>query len=239
MVVVTPAFKDHLIKHWNVPPEKISVVQNGVETDLFKPRVPDARLRQEWDADGKFIVCYIGTMGWAHGLETLVAAAEQLRNSQVVFVLVGEGADKARILDLIATKGLTNVRIVNPQPREKIPAYIASADACLVLLKKTDIFKTVIPTKMLEFMACGRAVILGVEGQAREIIEEAGAGIAVAPEDAEQLAKAILTLAGDPQQREVLGARGREHILRYFSRETTASEYIGVLQRILAGSGST
>ena len=124
-------------------------------------------------------------MGMAHGLDTLVHAAESLQKIAIhiiAFLLVGEGADKERIRKLSEERGLRKSAFVDQQPRERIPAFIAASDACLVLLKKTELFKTVIPTKMLEFMACARPVIFGVEGQAREILDEAQAGMAIEPE---------------------------------------------------------
>jgi colanic acid biosynthesis glycosyl transferase WcaI len=237
-VVVTLAFKEHLIRHWRIPPEKISVVENGVETDLFNAKAETASencLRKDLGAEDKFLVSYIGTMGNAHGLETLVAAAEQLQNSApgILFLLVGDGAEKEQLAALIRTRGLTNVRFVAEQPREKIPSYIAASDACVVLLKKNEIFKTVIPSKMLEFMSCGRPVILAVDGQARKILEEAQAGIYVEPENFSALANAILRLEADPVLRETLGRNGRRHILQNFSRRQTALTYLEILNRLL------
>ena len=237
IVVVTPAFKDHLMRLWHVPEEKISIVENGVETDLFSPAPPQANhaLRQELAAEGKFLVGYIGTMGMAHGLETLLDAAQQLQqqNSNVHFLLVGEGAEKKRIKTLAHSRGLSNLRFLDQQPREKIPAFISASDACLVLLKKTDVFKTVIPTKMLEFMSCSRPVILGVDGQARQIVEEAGAGIVIEPENADALVRAIQQLSANPELGTALGQKGREYILRSFSRAHTAEKYIEVLKKLL------
>jgi len=236
VVVVTSAFKDHLVEHWRVLPEKISVVENGVETDLFAPQPVDANLslRQQLEAEGKFLVCYVGTMGMAHGLETLLDAADQLRQEKpnVLFLLVGEGAEKERIKAIAQSRGLSNVRFLDQQPRERIPAIISASDAGLVLLKKTDVFKTVIPTKMLEFMSCARPVILGVEGQAQKIVEEAGAGIVIEPENSSALAHAIKRLAGDLSLGETLGKNGREYIVRRFSRKQTAEDYIQVLQEL-------
>ena len=237
IVVVTPAFKEHLMRVWRVPPEKMSVVENGVETGLFAPGSPvaDAALRHELGADGKFLVCYIGTMGMAHGLETLLDAAAQLQrqNSNAQFLLVGEGAEKERIKTTAQSRGLANVRFLDQQPRENIPAFISASDACLVLLKKTDVFKTVIPTKMLEFMSCARPVILGVEGQARQIIEDAGAGIVIEPENSEALVTAISRLSADRELGTALGQKGREHILQHFSRGNTAEKYLEILQRMI------
>jgi colanic acid biosynthesis glycosyl transferase WcaI len=237
IVVVTPAFKDHLIQHWNVPAEKISVVENGVEADLFAPSSPEDRvsLRRELKAEDKFLVCYIGTMGMAHGLETLLDSADQLReqNPNVLFLLIGEGAEKEKMQTLAESRGLRNVRFLGQQPRETIPAFISASDACLVLLKKTEIFKTVIPTKMLEFMACARPVILGVDGQARKILEEAGAGVSIEPGNSVALTAAIQRLAADGELGRAMGNNGREFIVRHSSRRQTAQKYIEVLQKVL------
>ena len=237
IVVVTPAFRDYLVERMGIEREKISIVENGVETDLFRPNRPDAHMRKQLAAEGKFVVSYIGTMGMAHGLETLVEAAAQLQASapQVLFLLVGEGADKERIIAMARARGLTNLRFVDQQPREKIPAYICASDACLVLLKRSEVFKTVIPTKMLEFMACARPVILGVDGQSRKIIEQARAGIFVEPENSADLARTIMHLAGNADLRVALGRNGRQHIVQHLSRQRTAQAYIEVLERLVSG----
>ena len=234
IAVVTPAFEDYLVEHWHVRREKISVIENGVETQLFAPN-PATELRRELGVEGKFVASYIGTMGMAHGLETIIAAASQLQNTnrEIVFLMLGEGADKDRILALALARGLRNIRFVDQQAREKIPAYICSSDVCLVLLKKTDLFKTVIPTKMLEFMSCARPVILGVDGQARMILEEAGGGLAIEPENSEALMNAIRHLATNREMARQLGRNGREHIVRNFSRRKTAEKYIRVLEQLL------
>jgi len=235
LVVVTPAFKKYLVAHWRVPADKIFVVENGVETSLFSRLTPNIAIRRELDAEEKFVASYIGTMGNAHGLETVLEAAALVRDRapKILFLLVGEGAEKARIISLARSRGLSNVRFVDQQPREKIPAYIAASDVCLVLLKKSDLFKTVLPTKMLEFMACARPVILGVDGHARKVMEQANAGIFIPPEDSVRLAEAVMRLAANPALRESLGRNGRQHVLHYFSRQQTAKVYLDVLQDLL------
>jgi colanic acid biosynthesis glycosyl transferase WcaI len=234
VVVVTPAFEDYLVEHWHVSREKIVVIENGVETQVFAPDTGTA-LRTELGLQGKFVVSYIGTMGMAHGLDTIIEAAEQLQlsNSEISFLVVGEGAEKERIVELARQRGLSNLRFVDQQPREKIPAYICASDACLVLLKKADLFKTVIPSKMLEFMSCARPVILGVEGQAQIILEEARGGMMIEPENSEALANAIRYLAATPEIAQRLGKNGREYIVRNFSRRQTAEKYIRTLEGLL------
>ena len=236
IVVVTPAFVDHLVRHWSVPAEKISVVENAVESDAFSPR--DARsLRRSLGIDDRLVIAYVGTMGMAHGLDTVVEAAAELQSKrpEALFLMVGEGADKERVIQAAERRGLRNIRWLPQQPREKMPEIISAADACLVLLKKTELFKTVIPTKMLEFMSCARSVILGVDGQAREILDQAGAGIYVEPENASAVVRAICQLGDAPQLRYSLGVKGRSYVVERLSRQKTAANYIRILESLLRG----
>ena len=232
IVVVAPAFKEHLMRRWRVAADRIYVVENGVETDVFRDDPAAVELRERLDLENRFLICYIGTIGNAHGLETLIAAAENLQAAlpSAMFLLVGEGAEKENIVHLAAQRGLTNVRFLDQQPREQIPAYVSAADLCLVMLKRNELFKMVIPTKLLEYMACGRPVIVAVDGQARAIVEEAGAGIYVEPENSQALAGAIRRLFGDPDRAKQMGDRGRQYILERFSRKKTAQNYIAVLK---------
>jgi colanic acid biosynthesis glycosyl transferase WcaI len=235
IAVVTPAFKDYLVRNMNVVPGRIFIVQNGVETDVFDPGRAELNLKSKMGLEGKFVVSYIGTMGMAHGLDKVLDAATELQRThpQIVFLFVGEGSDKERIISIATFRKLSNVRFIDEQPRERIPDYIHASDACLVLLRKSEIFKTVIPTKMLEFMSCARPVILGVDGQARKIIEEAHAGIFIQPENVNDLTEAVVRLASDPELRDSLGRSGRQHILQHFSRAQTARTYIQVLETLL------
>jgi len=129
-----------------------------------------------------------------------------------------------------------NVEIQTQQPRSKVPALIWDSDVCLVLLKKSEVFKTVIPTKMLEFMACGRPVVLGVEGQALEIVNEAGAGIGIPPDDAEALSSAVLQLKNDVSLCETYGKNGATYIRERMSLKSTALDYEHVMFVVLGRS---
>jgi len=235
IVVVTPAFKKYLIEHYNVTPEKISIVMNGVDPEVFTPDGETGSAVEELQLAGKFVVSFVGVLGNAHGLSTVVHAAARLQETRpdVLFLLVGEGADKSNVQALAAQMGVRNLLVIGQQPRNKIPALIRASSACMVLLKKSDVFKTVIPTKMLEFMACGRPVILGVEGQARELVEDADCGVCVPPEDSASLAGAIEQLHGDAELRKRLGENGRNYVVTHFSREQTARDYIALLQRMV------
>ncbi len=235
IVVVTPSFRDHLARDWNVDPEKIAIVQNGVETALFSPQGRGGEIRAQLGIQGKFVVSYIGTLGLAHGLDALITAAERLQAvaPEVLFMLVGEGADRQRILSLARSKNLMNLIFVPQQPREGIPAYISASDACVVMLKDKEVFETVIPTKMLEFMSCARPVILAVRGQAKRVLEAASGGICIEPDNPQALCSAILRLRQQPALCEEMGRAGRSYIIRELSRERTAQEYLAVLRRVL------
>jgi glycosyltransferase involved in cell wall biosynthesis len=234
IVVVTPAFKKYLIEHYNVAPEKISIVMNGVDPDLFTPSGETDSVVEEFQLGGRFVASFIGVLGNAHGLSTVAYAAARLQETrpEVLLLLVGEGADKFTVQRLREAMGLKNLLIIGQQPRGKIPALIRASSACMVLLKKSEVFKTVIPSKMLEFMACGRPVILGVEGQARELVETADCGVCVPPEDSASLAGAIEQLYSNGDLRKRLGRNGRNYVVNYLSREQTARDYIAVLQRV-------
>jgi glycosyltransferase involved in cell wall biosynthesis len=184
------------------------------------------------------VAAYVGTVGYAHGLGTILEAATRLRDvgAEVTFLIVGDGADRKMLEERAADEGLSNVTFLGQRPRKEIPDMIAATDACLVLLKKTDAFKQVIPTKMLEFMAAGRPVILGVDGQAREILTSAGGGIYIEPENVGQLIDALSELRANPDRGISLGRAGRRYILETLSRSKTAQDYLEVLNKVISGT---
>ena len=171
----------------------------------------------------------------AHGLETLVEAARLLHSSrpEIVFFVVGEGAEKQRIIAQANSLGLSNLRFSDQQPRELIAHYINASDAALVLLKKSDVFKTVIPTKMLEFMSCARPLLVGVEGEAKKLVEEAQAGICFEPGDPHALANAVLQMLTTPSMRDGYGRNGRRFIIKHLARAQTASDYLVLLEQLV------
>jgi colanic acid biosynthesis glycosyl transferase WcaI len=235
VVVVTPAFKQFLAEKYQVPIDKISIIPNGVETAHFSPEMKDEFLHRRLGIKSEFTVCYIGTLGMAHGLETLIEAARRLQatHPQITFLIVGEGSEKQHLMNLANSLRLKNVRFVDQQPRELVPQFVNASDAAAVLLKKSEVFKTVIPTKMLEFMSCARPLIAGVEGQAQELLQDAHAGICFEPGNVLALVDAILTLFSQPSLRESCGRNGRRYIIQNLSRKQTAFDYVNVLQNVL------
>ncbi len=227
VVTITEAQRAAIVAE-GVAKAQVSVIPNGVDALFFE----EAAARR---TDGKFIVTYIGTLGMAHRLETLLEAAHLLRGEKrVEFRIVGEGARREALESRAKAMGLTNVTFAGERPREEVPRWIAESDACAVLLRRTDVFLTVVPSKMLEIMAGGRPIILGVEGEARALLERARAGIGIAPESAEQLAAAIRRLRDDAALAAQLGENGRAFVRQEFRRETLAARYLELLERVRA-----
>ena len=127
---------------------------------------------------------------------------------------------------------LKNIVFTGKQPKSRIPDFLQASDAALVVLRRKEIFKTVIPTKMLESMAMAKPIILGVEGEAKRIIEEAGAGVPVTPENPSELATAIRKLKEDPALCVSLGEKGREYVKRLYDRDKLAADYSSILEQV-------
>ena len=172
----------------------------------------------------------------AHGLETVLQAAERLRDRRdIVFLLMGAGAERGQLYKLAEGLRLPNARLLEKQSRERISAFLAAADACLVPLRNQEVFKSAIPSKMFEAMAAGKPVILGVEGEAKEILLASQAGLAVRPEDPEAMVAAIITLRNDPSLCHVLGRNGRHSVMEKYLRRTEAAKYLNLLGELCAG----
>jgi glycosyltransferase involved in cell wall biosynthesis len=184
--------------------------------------------------DDEVLACYVGTIGMAHGLGTVLDAAGRLHEEspKVQILIVGDGAELGNLRSIAASRGLANVRFTGLVPRERVPGILAAADLALVTLKAAPVFKTVLPSKMFEAMAARRTIVLGVDGEARAVLERAGAGVAFPPGDAAALAATIARLAADPAGRRAMGESGRVFVEREFTRSVWARRYIDVLGEI-------
>lgn len=234
IVPVTDAFAAYM-RDRGVPAEKIVVIKNGVELGLFQRSTSGEAMRERLGLNGKTVAAYFGTHGMAHHLETVLEAAQlTVDDPRIVYVLVGDGAERARLLAMKDKLGLTNVLMLDQQPKEAMPELWAMADISLVLLRKTDLFKTVIPSKIFEAMGMATPIILGVEGESRELVVAAGAGLTIEPENVAELAAAVQRLADHPDEAKVLGQQGYDYVCAHFDRRVLATRYIDVLRAALA-----
>jgi glycosyltransferase involved in cell wall biosynthesis len=229
IVSVTKSFSHHIATR-GVAPERISVLTNGADLSQFKPLCKENEIRTRLNLEGRFVASYIGTHGMAHGLDTVLGAAKLLRAERnIVFLLVGGGAERERLLARRDEMGLENVIMLPQQPKDQMPLILAASDACMVLLKKRDLFKTVIPSKIFEAMAMERPIILGVEGESREIIEQGGCGLCIEPENELDLAESVLRLSRDPGLGRQMGLNGGRFVRERFDRDALAKRYLEVI----------
>jgi len=234
IVTVGEGYRDEL-RRKGVPAEKITVIANGVDQDIFQPRSADPDLRARWGLNGQFICAYVGTIGMASGLDVVLRAACELTargRSDLHFLIVGDGAVRADLEGEAVRLGLRNVTFTGRLDKALIPPLLASIDAGLVHLKKRDLFTTVMPSKIFETAAMAKPIILGVEGHAADLVRRAGCGICIEPENATQLIAALEQLANAPALSADLGRAGRDYFVRCFDRGALAAEYLELIRRI-------
>jgi glycosyltransferase involved in cell wall biosynthesis len=232
IVSVTNSFRTVLSGN-GIPANKIAVVRNGADLSAFTPAPKAPELIARHKLEGKFVAAYIGTIGMAHGLGTILEAAERMKsNPSIAFVLVGDGAERARLEQ--QASGLTNVTFVGPVDKDTVLDYWRLADAALVLLRDRPVFRHVLPSKMFEAMATERPIVLGVRGESAELLERAQAGIAIPPESAEALEKALLDLAADPAKAGQMGRNGRLFVEAELDRDKLAAQMLEELKSVAA-----
>ena len=233
IVVVTRSFKQNLISR-GVPADKIEVITNGVDEEVYKPQSKNQSLLEKYGLQDKFIVTYIGAHGISHALDKVVLAAEQLREqTDIQFVFVGEGAEKEKLISMAREKGLNNILFIGAQPKKDMPDYYNMSDVSVVTLKNIPLFRSFIPSKIFELMGCGVPIIAGLEGEAADILKESGAAVIVPPEAADAISRAVMDLKSNEVLRNRMEKNGPEFVKKYYSRAILADKYIRVMQKNL------
>jgi len=209
------------------PDDRVRVIPNFVDTEWIRPRDPGrpSRYRQEHDLEGRQVVMYAGNVGLSQSLELMVAAARELVDrSDVVFVINGGGSGRAELEQLAA--GLPNLRFVDFQPKERLPEVLAAADIHVVPLKR-GLAHSSVPSKTYSILAAGRPMVASVdEGtEVARVVERAGAGIAVPPEDPQAFVAAITKLVDAPDMAAQMGRSGRALVERWASPAAVALQY--------------
>lgn len=236
IVTVTESFKETIVAERGIYPGKIEVIENAVDTDFFKPGPPAGHVLGTPRLKGKFIVSYIGTIGYTHGAEIVIKAAEALKKTvpDLVFLFVGDGSDKERLSQIATQKGLINVIFVGKQPKDKIPDYINSSDVSLVLSTNEPLLRKTIFAKIFEPMACGKPLIAGAPGETENIvINRARAGVGFEPEDVDGFIEAVMRLYKNPELRRELGRNGRCFVVDEFSRSKKATDYLNTIKALI------
>lgn len=240
VVTVTAAFKENLVRR-GINANKIHVVTNGADLSLFYPRQKDTALGNTLGLSDKFVAGYVGTHGLAHGLETLLDTARQLReagNDDIRLLLLGDGAAKAGLVARAAEMKLDNIVFLDTVPKAEVVRYWSILDVAIIHLRKTDLFTTVIPSKLFECMAMGIPVLHGVRGESAAIVEQEAVGIPFEPENAVELRDRLLALAADPASVQNYAANGAT-AARRFDRTHLARRMLEIIvDQVAASMGS-
>jgi hypothetical protein len=226
IVPVTQAFERKLVAR-GIDAGKIAVVTNGVVSEEFSRAASEVPWRPE--TGRAFRVGYLGTHGLAHGLDLVLRTAALMESNEVEFTLVGDGADKARLVERARAASLPNVVFRDPVGRHEIPDVLAEFDACLVPLRDAETFRSVIPSKIFEAAAARRPILLGVRGQSEEIVREFGAGLPFVPEREDALVAAIRRMRDEPGLYESLQA-GCERLAGAYDRTALARKMLSLLE---------
>ncbi|QMV41713.1 glycosyltransferase family 4 protein [Cohnella cholangitidis] len=234
VVVVTQSFKKQLCER-GVQEAKIEVITNGVDTDIFnKESLPASNeLRSEYGWGDRKILLYAGAHGISQGLSTLVEVALRMRdNNDLLFVFVGEGAEKPKVLDLASKYQLTNIQFISSQSKDRIPLFYSEAYLSFVPLRNLPLFDAYIPSKMFEILGSGCPIVGSISGEAEEILRSSRGAILAEPENVDQIEQAVKKLTNDSVLREQLSKEGYEFVKRNFSRAALANKYLDVLTGI-------
>lgn len=229
IVSVTDSFV-RVITNRGIDGGKFAVVKNGANMELFRPRDKDQVLLASLGLEGKFVVGYIGTHGMAHKLDFIVRCACTVADPAVHFLFIGDGAEKRGVVALAGSLGCRNVTFLDSVSKDRIADYLAITDVALVPLRKTDLFTTVIPSKIFENASMQKPILLGVDGEARALVEEYGAGLFFEPENEDDFLQKLDLLLRD---REVYGRcqAGGARLAQDFDRRKLALEMLGHLTR--------
>jgi glycosyltransferase involved in cell wall biosynthesis len=230
IVTVGEGYRRGIHARYGIPEEKMAVVRNGIDTSLFVPGPRDNEVRRAHGWGDRFVVMYVGTHGMAHALHLVLEAARELRDEpDKLFVFVGEGAEKDNLKRQAAGWPLANVQFIDQQPKARVPLFYAACDLGLVTLRDTPLFQEVLPSKLFEYLGMERPVLLNVGGDARQVVEDAGAGEYVPAGNVPALVDAVRRLAGHRDRLAAMGRSGRQFVLEHYDRRALAERYLEIL----------
>lgn len=231
VVAVTDAFKTNLINR-GIDANKIEVVTNGSNMELFSPREKNQELLKSLNLENKFVIGYIGTHGMAHSLDFIVNSISKIKDEDIHFLFIGDGAMKQKVLEIAKYLNIKNATFLNPIKKDDVPDYLNICDVSLAPLKKEDNFKTVIPSKIFEASAMLKPTLLGVEGQAQEIIETHNAGLCFEPENEKDFIEKVQILKNN-REKYIELQKGCEELAITYDRKRLAQKMLEIIKNMV------
>jgi glycosyltransferase involved in cell wall biosynthesis len=233
VTAVTEGIRESLLNSKSIPRKKVLFLPNGVDTRLFRPSPSDEALKKKLGLAGKKVILYAGNHGYAGAVEQILYAAQTLHyENSFHFLFLGEGPEKPKLIELAAKLGLTNVTFHNEVPLSEVPTFVGISDLGIVTLRKSQVMAGARPAKAFVMMAGGKPIVMAAEGEAARLIQTAGAGIVVPPENPELLATAICTVLQNPEVASQMGAAGRKFVVSNFQWSFLVRNWIAQLSNI-------
>lgn len=223
----THAFKRNLVER-GIDPDKIKVVTNGSNLDHYVPQPKNRELMAKLGINGEFVVGYIGTIGLAHRLDFIVEAIRKIDDPSFFFLFIGDGARKDEVKEQARKLKLGNVLFLDSVPKHRVPAYLSLIDAALIPLRRSEVFKQVIPSKIFESAAMQKPILLGVDGEARELVSSYGAGMCFTPEDEPDFIDKLRSLKNNRALYEEM-KQGCARLAKDYDRKRLAGEMFTIL----------
>ena len=241
VIALSPGMADGVVGAGK-PPERVAMIPNASDLELFSPEVDGSEWRRRLDAGERFVCTYFGTMGEANDLRPVLEAARLLRrrgDDRVLFVLHGRGKRRAELERAAARDGLDNVRFSDAVgDKAEVARLAAASDACMTLYANVPVLYTCSPNKLFDTFAAGRPAIVNTPGWLRQLVEENDAGVYVRPDDPLELADAVARLSADPEAVERMGRNARRLAEERFSRSDLAGRALSVLERAAGAEGA-
>ena len=232
---LTPAFRQNLIEVKKVPANKVVMIPNAADFSMSEELLHTfevASFRQDKGWTDKFVVTYVGAHGVANHLIQLIEAAELLRHTNALVVLIGEGMQKPMLKTEVARRKLTNVQFVDAVPKREVFKYILASDMGASVLKKADTFKTIYSNKTFDYMSCQKPILMVIDGVSRQLVEEARCGVYAEPENAADIASKIQLYMSYNGQLQKEGMNGYAYARSYFDRTYLAKTYTAELAKV-------
>ncbi|MGF1924171.1 MAG: glycosyltransferase family 4 protein [Bacteroidia bacterium] len=231
--VLTPAFKKTLIEEKGVTPEKIIFIPNAADfslSDYLVDTFDTSAFRKVHKWEKKFVITYVGAHGVANHLDQILETADLLRDTNVLFVLIGQGMQKQQLINLAQSMKLDNVIFLDPVPKAEVFKYIFASDMGASVLKNVDTFKTVYSNKTFDYMACKKPIFMAIDGISRDLVEKSNAGIFVEPENPTDFANKIRYYLQNPDLIKIQGEAGYQFAKDNFDRKVLAEKYLNYLK---------
>lgn len=230
MMVNSPAYLDHCRKRGG---KAVDLIPNGADISMFAHGADGSIFRHNHGLGEKFIALYAGAHGISNDLEVVLDCAALLKSEpDIQIVLVGDGKEKSNLMNRSATLGLTNVTFVPSVPKNEMPSVLASAQACIAILKPLDEYKTTYPNKVFDYMAAGKPVVLAIDGVIREVVENANCGVFVQPGNSAGIAQSLVRYHQDPAEATMMGENGRTYLATHFDRGKLAEKLLDLLEKM-------